>query len=307
MAAAAAERIPDYATYYPSLANCLPVKIFGNQLNASHDGGAYCHENRHFLDVALWKELKKDHPELNEVIAPHPPCKRLQGTRVDGGNVVIGMLKNPFKVTLLKARKDIEGRNIRKGQEVEIRLKNVLLVQDLPVPLHVSSKAEDWRFCNTGAFDTDFSIGNLDETNFPQRYRAHPYWANRDTFHIINNTTAEEHEELSGGLRKCMIEGDGKDARNELARKYGWSAIKVDHTGTESWEHNETGDRIDYFPMTDRAKTTVKVHPRDLQGHPRGNSRNKDLVRDNIGGNAGLARIFQNVRHHSGTGRYKKN
>ena len=100
--------------------------------------------------------------------------------------------------------------------------------------------------------------------------------------------------------------GDGKDARNNLAEKYGWSGIPVNHSGTESWEHMETRDRIDYYPMTDRAKTTVKIHPRDARGEDRGNPHNKDLVRDNVGGNRGLEKIFEDVRHHSGTGRYYK-
>ena len=301
----AAARVPDYATYYPSLINCIPVSIYGLKLNASHDGGANCHENRHFMDVALWKELKEGNPHLGEAIAPHPPCKRLQGTRVEGGLVVIGMLKNPVKVTLLTARKDTEGRKIRKGQGVEITMKNVLLVHNLPVPLHVSSKA-DWNSVYTGAFDTNHSLGPLDENNFPERYRDHLYWVNRHTNIIINNMKQEEQEEFSRGLDRCMKEGDGKAARNELALKCGWRALRVNHSGTESWEHEETGDRIDYYPMTDRAKTTLKLHPQDMQGNARGNPHNKDLVRDRVGGNAGLAKIFEDVRHHSGTGRYEK-
>ena len=91
-------KVPLYATYGPSQVNSIPVDVCGIKFRASHDFMAMCHENRHFLDVDLWNELKEKTPSLGEVIAPHPPCKRLQGTRVDGGNVVIGMLKNHLKV-----------------------------------------------------------------------------------------------------------------------------------------------------------------------------------------------------------------
>ena len=300
-------KVPEYATYYPSTLTCIPVDICGFKLNASHDFMANCHENRHFLDVAMWKELKESDPNLGEAIAPHPPCKRLQGTRVDGGNVVIGMLKKQVKVRLLKAKKDTEGTKIQKGQKVEILLKNVLLVHNLPVPLHISTKA-DLSILNTAAFDYKPNGNHLrmEEENFPERYRDHDYWTKRQSHPIVNMMGADEMEELAEGLDRFMEEGDGKAARNELAEKFGWQALKVKHSGTESWEHKDTGDRIDYYPMTDRAKTTVKIHPRDEEGEARGNPHNKDLVRDKVGGNRGLAKIFEDVRCHTGTGRYKK-
>ena len=71
-------KVPEHATYYPSTLTCIPVDLCGVKLNASHDFMANCHENRHFLDVALWKELKEGNPDLGEATAPHPPCKRLQ-------------------------------------------------------------------------------------------------------------------------------------------------------------------------------------------------------------------------------------
>ena len=287
--------------------NCIPVDVCGIQFRASHDFTANCHENRHFLDVDLWNELKEKTPSLGEVIAPHPPCKRLQGTRVDGGNVVIGMLKNHLKVRLLKVKRDIEGRKIQRGQEVHVMLKNVLLVHSLPVPLHISTKS-NIGFLKTGAFDCKHNDHlDMEEENFPEKYRDHHYWTKRQDMPIVNIMGADEIEELAEGLDRCMEEGDGKGARNALAEKYGWRALRVNHSGTESWEHEDTGDRIDYYPMTDRAKTTLKIHPRDEQGRVRGNPKNKDLVRDNVGGNGGLAKIFENIRYHSGTGRYDGN
>ena len=73
----------------------------------------------------------------------------------------------------------------------------------------------------------------------------------------------------------------------------GWRPMKHTLRGVESWEHEDTGDHIDYYPKRDRAKTTLKSHPQDERGIARGNPHNKDLIREDIGGNAGLAKIFQ--------------
>ena len=297
-------KVPEYALFYPSLMNCVIVDIDGVRLNASHNADAVSYEYRHFLDVALWKELKEENRHLEEVVAPHPPCKRLYGTRVDSGNVVIAMLKNQVKVTLVKATKDTDGKKIKKGEGVNITLSNVLLVHSLPVPLHISSSF-DGGMLSTGVFDS--SDKTMKKEFFPKRYQDHAY-CNRDILYgpLMASLKGNEFQEFYNGLDRCMLEGDGRDARNELALKHGWRSIHVNHSGTESWEHEETGDRIDYYPMTDRAKTSVKSHPRDVRGKARGNPHNKDLIRDNVGGIAGLAKIFQDVRHHSGSGRYEK-
>ena len=83
-------------------------------------------------------------------------------------------------------------------------------------------------------------------------------------------------KEFTAGLAVCMEEGDGRDARAELAKKYGWEPIS--HPSpvlTESWEHKKTISRIDYFPMTDR---TIFCNT----------DTGKKVVRDSIGGNIGL-------------------
>ena len=286
-------KVPLYATYGPSQVNSIPVDVCGIKFRASHDFMAMCHENRHFLDVDLWKELKEKTPSLDETIAPHPPCKMLHGTRVEGGNAVIGMLKNHLKVRLINVKRDTEGKKIQKGQEVHVMLKNVLLVQSLPVPLHISAKTNN-SFIKTGAFELNQNDQlDMEEDNFPEKYRDHHFWTKRQDMPYVINMGVAEIKELAEGLDLCMEEGDGKDARNALAEKYGWRALRVNHSSTESWEHEDTGDLIDYYPLTDRAKTTLKINQRDEQGRARGNPENKDL--DDVGGNGGLAKIFENI------------
>ena len=48
--------VPKNAFYYPNVLYCIPVELHGTRFNASHDTFAACHENRHFLDVSLWRE-----------------------------------------------------------------------------------------------------------------------------------------------------------------------------------------------------------------------------------------------------------
>ena len=295
--------VPQNALYYPHLGFCVPVEIYGVRVNASHDAGALCHENRSFLDVALWRQ----NPRIAEVVAPHPPCKRLNGTRAAGGNVVIGMVKNPVNVTLLRTARKTRRGNIVAGQPVVIQLRNVLLVKNLPVPLHISVKAEP-EFIATGAFGQppfymwtkDGTVPDnmkLEKRHFPLRYRDNPYWTPNDNRYA---DLTRQYEELSRGLAKCMAEGDGKDARSELALKHGWHPIRQIHGEVESWEHDETGNRIDYYPMRDGAFLTMKTYPQEGHNGARGSPNNKYLHQDNIGGNDGLAKIFRNIRYHSG-------
>ena len=75
------------------------------------------------------------------------------------------------------------------GEGVEVELNHVLVVQDLPVPLHISAKSEP-DLLATGAFgDAPWYIGgnNMEELrreSFPERYRDHPYWQNNGVVYI---------------------------------------------------------------------------------------------------------------------------
>ena len=120
----------------------------------------------------------------------------------------------------------------------------MLLVKNLPVPLHVSTKA-DWSVMHTDAFDWDSEKSiKFDMGNFPQRYRDNPYWIPNGVCYL---GISSEFQELSAGLAQCMREGDGRDARNKLATEHGWRLLEQKQKGVESWEHEDTGDRIDYY------------------------------------------------------------
>ena len=132
---------PPHAIFYPNQSSYIPIEICGLRINATQDLDAFCHENRHFLDFALWRYLKEGNPRIGEVIGPHPPCKKIEGTKADDGNIVVGMLRNTIKVTLLNVTKDSEGRIVAAKDGIPVYLQNVLLVENLPVPVHIGTKA----------------------------------------------------------------------------------------------------------------------------------------------------------------------
>ena len=174
---------PPFAFIYPNLSSPIPIEIFGLRINATHDLDARCFDNRSFLDFALWKYLKEGISQLEEVVGPHPPCKKIHGTKADEGNIVVGMLKNIIKVTILNVNKESKDKTV--GEEgTEILLRNVLLVENLPVPMHIGTKQESDIY--RAVFDCYHSILkqlkgkharlNLTKDQFPERYREHPYW-----------------------------------------------------------------------------------------------------------------------------------
>ena len=134
------------------------------------------------------------------------------------GNEVIGMLSNPIKVALTEGTKDTEGREITDGRGTEIQLRNVLLVRNLPVPLHISAKA-DMSVANTGAFNSDQGT-KFKKESFPERYWDHPYWTPNGTYYLgLSGSPKDEkyteNMSLVAEYSKIMEEGDRQAAEDE--------------------------------------------------------------------------------------------
>ena len=77
-----------------------------------------------------------------------------------------------------------------------------------------------------------------------------------------------------------MSEGNGREARNEMAERYGWNTIGNLGLIVESWE--KRGFRIDYFPNTDCILFTIVIL-------------SKRETFENVGGNAGLEKYFNSA------------
>ena len=199
-----AEPMPPHGFFGPNrIAVSTVILPNGEVLTVSNDFGASCYEKRHFLDLALYKQLFEDEqqPSIKNLyeklrrrwtgseentlalVPPNPPCSEVRGTRreeINTTNRVLGMIPR-LGVSLL-------GRN---AKNLEVSLLGVLVVEDLPVPLHISSKSDELVHLYAGPFEemvpgrvTFFDyITPLDEVSggafqkqFPERYRNHVYW-----------------------------------------------------------------------------------------------------------------------------------
>jgi hypothetical protein len=150
------------AFYYPSLMFSLPVQVMGlDTIQASHDLGTVCSERRDFVDYEYVKSILGEDKVESSLIPT--PCTLLTGTRKEPGERVLGMLPS-LKVYI----------HVGKGDDNKWSmhtLSNVLVVDALPVPLHVSLETLQVYPKNQS--------GRLKATSFPTQYQSHPYWDER--------------------------------------------------------------------------------------------------------------------------------
>jgi hypothetical protein len=147
------------AFYYPSLTSSIKVQVLGaDTVNASQDLGAACSEDRHFVDYEYLKSIMGEYDLKKSLVAT--PCTLLTGTRKEPGERVLGM------VPWLKVYIHI-GEGTDNNWAVHT-LSNVLVVDALPVPLHVSLKTIE-------VYPKNQRLA-MKATSFPPQYRSHPYW-----------------------------------------------------------------------------------------------------------------------------------
>jgi len=325
------------ACFHPSLAWTVKLAFkCGSQFRqfmATHDYGGVSYEYRHFIDEHLWNQLREESPELDKLVKPHPPTSfvynrksKPAGRDKDPFLPVKGMLKSPLKLSFIGSEAF--------GLPTQVVLTHVLVVENLPVPFHINSKVdgiyqqlealkvkrddvmEKLMACSTGEkpmSSIDMIVGvkkeGLKKEKFPRRYHSHPYWVRNTDEQIQSMAVDPNFDKMQQVLLAAMEESLERGERDGAAAENGWEPIPHklgEDMGQESWFHPGTGDRIDYYPRTDHCKTTLKIHPKDAKGNKRGKPYNKDLVRDDVGGTAGLRKIFRDVRTHTGNGRYWK-
>ena len=165
------------ATFYPSLSGIVWVKVGGCLVAASHDLGTACVEKRSFIDLAFVASLPDGEQLLASLVQPVPACTSLDGTKTSG-EVVLGMLPDKLNISVVMSGKETG---------LMLALDRALVVDKLPVPLHISvkcvhtskmSKREtdiyNMAFACTGHdWDSKFSV-----QNFPTSYQDHAYWKN---------------------------------------------------------------------------------------------------------------------------------
>ena len=154
------------ALFYPNLCGVIQVRLSeegsSNPIYATNDYFAASSEVRHFIDAQFLRELN---PQLvHSIVTPTPPCTSLWGTfrnqRDETPARVLGMLRSPLHISVHM------GRN---HSWVQAKLNNVLVVEDLPVPLHVSLKS-------LGLFPQFQDMPKFSRSKFPRNYHQHGYW-----------------------------------------------------------------------------------------------------------------------------------
>lgn len=153
------------AFYYPNLSSAAQVQVVAlgaDTILASHDLNTACSEDRHFVDYEYLKTILGVAEMKRSVV--ETPCTLLTGTRREPGERVLGMLPS------LKVYVHV-GKGTDNNWSVHA-LSNVLVVDALPVPLHISLKTLD-------VYPNNQRNGEFKKTSLPAQYQSHPYWDER--------------------------------------------------------------------------------------------------------------------------------
>ena len=175
------------ASFYPNLCSVIKVRVHGAEapIYCCHDLGAYNDEIRHFMDENYLREVVPGGRDL-KIVDPSPPCTTLGMTKTPNGEPVVGMLEKRLSVAGFKPTTK---------SWLEIKLSNVLVVRNLPVPLCISTKnlvheatsqAEKTAICALQQYT--FPSASL----FPERYRSHVYWNKDEEVFFLGSVGNEE-------------------------------------------------------------------------------------------------------------------
>ena len=174
------------AIYYPSRSGFLNVTVLKTQFLASMDLMTNCHELRHFIDSETLQSLEGGMEYFHTMtLDAIPPCNRIVGQSM-ANQRVLGMLTKPLTVCF-----DISENEATK--HFFVNLSNVLVIDRLPVPIHISLKRIDCSIpeearerasfdhylqrLNNIVFRQRFKIENVPEMN-----RNHPFWVEDEDF-----------------------------------------------------------------------------------------------------------------------------
>ena len=156
--------------YYPCKSGTLRVIVGGLQVRASHDVGCAGGGSRHMIDHAFLSFIERE-PALvpSTVSICHDSTKQ-------PGRVLGQLPKLHLQACVLEDDPDSQVQHPKRGLRpkgyVELILHDVLVVDSLPVPLHVSLDTLKPDPPLGQPFDHEFKVGM-----FPKRYKRHAYWA----------------------------------------------------------------------------------------------------------------------------------
>jgi hypothetical protein len=218
------------AVFYPNLCGIHRVKVLGSILLASNDHGTACYEQRSFIDKDTLASLQGGLELLEHCIEPQPPCTEITGQGEWSEQRVIGMLKEPLKVKWTSPT----------GISICLMLQCVLIIDKLPVPLHMSLKSIDMNQpgFNSQAFyemiNSNYGKESIEMkiTSFPSQYHSHPYWNTKVHFigmtENMNATNALLNSQLQpSSLLVCAIcMSDKKISLCSACRAVGYCSVE---------------------------------------------------------------------------------
>lgn len=175
------------AVFYPNLMGMITVQQgkMNLPLLATTDAFTYCHEIRHFIDVDAFRTLENGFETIRECV---PPCRSISGKGMDKQRVV-GMVNGTLNFSY-----DVTLSGKKTGQTASLVLDNVLVIDRLPVPLHISVKRLMLKGsqCDSEALNSIVNaLGSvkwgipLKPENLPIGYRNHPYWNSSSTDYLV--------------------------------------------------------------------------------------------------------------------------
>jgi hypothetical protein len=240
------------AIFYPNLMNLLKVRIDGIKLLATHDDGTACHDMRHFIDKRALQSVDKDGTLMENIVDPNPSCTRITGKLMDN-EVVVGMLSSPLDVRCKVGHGD-------EKQFVDLVLDRVLVIENLPVPLHISMKSLRAKGeCPEGI---DLILYNSERINFsaenvPEEYRSHPYYGlGKDGMRTIfmPNLPISDHTRLYS-MQKQQLQGSHNSSQHGSCKLCGVRNVPMKMCGrckrvlyccvehqTEDWKRHKHED-----------------------------------------------------------------
>lgn len=210
--------VPPVAFFYPNRISAPQVRVDGVLSRVSNDFGAFCHENRSFIDRAFLESLPRGTDLVRNLVEPIPFCAQLDGTKRPGGDQVLGMLPQPLAIEAVASppagAPPVAAPQQQPPSSAPLTLRNVLVVDSLPVPLHVSTKSlgavEYQRMQDLPNWG--FGAGRLEDAGvFPARYYQHPYWERQGEARI---GWSPQMEDFTQGLQESM-QGAPEDRRRD--------------------------------------------------------------------------------------------
>ena len=170
--------------YYPSRMGFSLVKIGNCKMLASNDFGAASHEDRHFIDAETLEALEGGANMIDTLVECVPRCIGMDGKGMSGQSV-LGMLAAPLLVIFKIGSEEGSRKQL-------LMLDRVVVVRQLPVPLHISIKRLQRKSNSKKATaESKEAVGlvleslfsnrtpalDFQASNLPEQFRPHPFWA----------------------------------------------------------------------------------------------------------------------------------